>query len=62
MKKIVEILERAFFWLLRKAVRSQLKFDRFIIKRYLNLETPLYKLWWNTHAKSLHEKLQKQHK
>lgn len=29
------------------AGRSVLKFDRKVVKRYLGIETPLYKLWWN---------------
>ena len=38
-------------------VRSLLKFDRKVLKRYLNIETPLYKLWWREHSKHIQRKL-----
>lgn len=39
------------------ALKSVLKFDKKILKRYFNIETPLYKLWWEAHSKSLQKKL-----
>lgn len=57
IKKVVDVLTNIFWWICKKIVRSQLKFDRFVIKRYLNVETPLYKLWWNAHAKCMQDKL-----
>lgn len=39
------------------ALKSILKFDKRILKRYFNIETPLYKLWWATHSKCMQKKL-----
>ncbi len=30
-------------------------------KRYLGIETPVYKLWWKSHAKSMQKKLDRRH-
>ena len=31
-------------------VRAQLRFDRRVVKRYLNIETPFYRIWWRNHV------------
>lgn len=43
---------------LRFVVRTMVKFDRFVVKRYLNIETPLYKLWWSNHVTLVQKKLE----
>lgn len=43
---------------LRFVVRAIVKFDRFVVKRYLNIETPLYKLWWSNHVVLIQKKLE----
>lgn len=43
---------------LRFLVRMTLKFDRFVVKRYLNIETPLYKLWWSNHVALVQKRLE----
>lgn len=47
---IIRIIIRALLWLARK-----------IWKRYFNIETPLYKLWWEAHTKNMQKKLDKCH-
>lgn len=42
-------------------VRSILKFDKRVLKRYFNIETALYKLWWKTHSEYMQKKLDKLH-
>lgn len=43
---------------LKHIVRLTLKFDRYVVKRYLNIETPLYKLWWSNHVALVQKKLE----
>lgn len=38
-------------------LRGILRFDRFVLKRYFNLETPLYKFWWRAHMERLQSEL-----
>ena len=45
---------------LKKVVRLMVKFDRYIVKRYLFLETPLYKIWWEAYVASIQKKLEKE--
>lgn len=40
-------------------LRSILKFDKKVLKRYFNIETPLYKWWWKEHSASIQRKLDK---
>lgn len=40
-----------------KIVRGQLWFDRKFVKRYLGIETPLYKFWWGLHVENTQAKL-----
>ena len=57
--KILGIIGHALFVTLRVIVRSILKFDRYVLKRYLNIETPLYKLWWSNNVEYIQKKLDK---
>lgn len=45
----------------RVLVRLQIRFDRFVVKRYLLLETPLYKVWWHFHKETMQRKLDEAH-
>lgn len=45
---------------MKKIVLSMLKFDRFVVKRYFGVETPLYKLWWHNHVAYIQHKLDAQ--
>ena len=60
--KAMEFLWRVLFITIRIIVRSMLKFDSYILKRYFNIETPLYKFWWNNHTKVMQRKLNKYYK
>jgi hypothetical protein len=51
-----------FFCLIEILLRRLLKFDRYVLKRYLNIETPLYKAWWKHYAKSIQTQLNNQKK
>lgn len=42
-------------------VRSMLKFDKKVLKRYFNIETALYKYWWKAHSEHIQKKLDKLH-
>ncbi len=53
MKTIGHIL----FVMVRFIVRAMLAFDRKVVKRFLNIETPLYKLWWSNHKEYIQNKL-----
>ena len=65
MKKFINmalhVIGHVLFVCLKWTVQMMLRFDRKVWKRYLNLETPLYKLWWNNHAKAMQKKLDKCH-
>lgn len=34
-------------------MRGMLRFDRYVLKRYFNIETPLYRCWWRAHVKKI---------
>lgn len=42
-------------------VRFMLRVDRYVIKRYLGIETPLYKAWWANHSQCIQKQLDKLH-
>lgn len=42
-------------------VRSILKFDKRVLKRYFNIKTALYKCWWKAHSEHIQKKLDKLH-
>lgn len=58
-KKFGRVIGHVLFVAIKFTVQSMLKFDRKVLKRHFNLETPLYKMWWNSHAKSMQRKLDK---
>lgn len=53
----METIGHVSFVMVRFVVRTMLAFDRKVVKRFLNIETPLYKLWWRNHRESLQRKL-----
>lgn len=57
MKTIGHIL----FVVIRAIVQAVIRFDRKVLKRYLNIETPLYKLRWAQYAVVMQRKLDAVH-
>lgn len=50
--------EHIMFVVLRFIIRDlMLRFDRKVLKRYLNVQTPLYRLWWSNHCQLVQAKL-----
>lgn len=43
--------------ILRVIVNRMLDFDRKVLKRYLNIQTPLYRLWWAKHCRLIQTEL-----
>ena len=39
-------------------VRVLLTIDRKVLKRHFGLETPLYKIWWESYTESMQKKLE----
>lgn len=58
---ILTQLGNLLVWCIKKSIRFCLWVDRFIVKRYFNLETPIYKIWWRNHAVCMQRKLDKIH-
>lgn len=44
------------------AIDLALWIARYVWKRYFNIETPLYKLWWKGHSNKMQRKLNLIHK
>lgn len=58
MRKALSFAGHALFVVLRFIVRDlMLRFDRKVLKRYLNIQTPLYRLWWFYHCQFVQAKL-----
>lgn len=38
-------------------IRGMLRFDRYVLKRYFNIETPLYRCWWKAHVKKIQQQI-----
>lgn len=53
MKKVT------FIRALRVITRAALFIDRHLVKKYLNIETPLYRLWWELHVVEMQRRLNK---
>jgi hypothetical protein len=41
-------------------ILGMLWMDRKVIKRYLQLETPLYRLWWKGHVERMDKRLKRE--
>lgn len=61
VKIILQAIANGIVKIFSIALNKILKFDKKVLKRYFNIETPLYKIWWNTHALYLQKKLDEQH-
>jgi len=61
MKKIVEGICEVLVILIKFIVRSMLWCDRFILKRHFDIETPLYKAYWEQHSIAMQRKLDRAH-
>lgn len=48
-------------FMVEKSVKFQLRVDRKVIKRYFQIETPLYRLWHRNHVKYMQRKLDMAH-
>ncbi len=60
-EKTLHLLCDILVLIIGKAVRFQLWIDRKIIKKYLQIETPLYRCWHRNYAKSMQRKLDRAH-
>jgi len=47
--------------ILRIIIKSLLWIAKHFWKRYFGIETPVYKLWWKTHATAMQKKLDMVH-
>lgn len=47
--------------ILRVIIKGELHFERYVLKAYLNVEGPLYKIWWRNHAIAMQRKLDNEH-
>lgn len=56
-RRMLRELGNLFKWCLKKIIRFWLRVERKVIKRYLNLETPIYKWWWKNHVVCMQKKL-----
>lgn len=58
MKRTLHIIGHIMFVIIRFVIRDlMLRFDRKVLKRYLNIQTPLYRLWWSNHCQLVQAKL-----
>lgn len=54
---LIGILKTVF----RATLRTLLWLAKNVWKRYFNIETPIYKLWWSAHAERMQKQLDKCH-
>lgn len=57
MSRILFLATDILIVICRIIVKSLLWVAKHFWKRYFNIETPIYKLWWKTHAERMQEKL-----
>lgn len=60
LKYATELLGSVLMWFLVKIMRGITWFDRKVIKRYLGIETPIYKLWWKCNVENLQNQINNQ--
>lgn len=63
MKKIKSalcLLGELMFYLLSLILKGIMRFDRYVLKRYLHIETPMYKFWWKNYVRIMQVELNKQ--
>lgn len=56
------LASNALIAICRAILMSLLWVAKNIWKRYFGIETPVYKLWWKTHAENMQKKLDKVHR
>lgn len=61
VSRMSELAQDLLIEALRIIVKSLLWVAKNVWKRYFNIETPVYKLWWNTHVKCMQKKLDRAH-
>lgn len=49
-------IEKGLLYLFEKACVTALKISK-ILKRYTGIETPIYKVWWESHVNMIQRKL-----
>lgn len=59
--KIMHLLCDTVMLVIESVVRLMLWTSRKILKKYLNIETPLYKMWWKNNCKRVQKLLDKEH-
>lgn len=57
VKEYLRTIAIVIFIIIRKVVRSWLYFDKQVIKRYIGVETPLYKIWWKNNVRLTQRRL-----
>lgn len=60
--RILSFTGDIFMAICRVIVKYLLWVAKHFWKRYFNMETPLYKLWWVSHARIMQKKLDSIHK
>lgn len=60
-QRILSIMGKLLMVLCRVIVKSLLWIAKHFWKRYFDIETPIYRLWWKAHAKSMQKKLDRCH-
>lgn len=46
--------------IVKNMLKGILRFDRYVLKRYFNIETPVYKYWWKCNVKYVQRKINNQ--
>lgn len=59
--RILSLIGDILMAICRVIVRSLLWIAKHFWKRYFNIETPVYKLWWSSHARIMQKKLDQCH-
>lgn len=54
---VFHLIAEALVWCVKTYIDAQVRFDRKVLKRYLGIETPLYRLWHERHAVKMQRKL-----
>lgn len=54
---ISKLTHDIFIAILRIIIKSLLWIAKHFWKRYFGIETPVYKLWWSSHARMMQKKL-----
>lgn len=58
---LLHLIAEALLWCLRTYINAQVRFDRKVLKRYLGIETPFYRIWHSQNVKIMQRKLNREH-